>query len=209
MKTIKREGMLLVISGPSGAGKSTICNGVREQLDDLEFSVSCTTRSPRGDEKHGDDYFFLSVEEFEQKIEQGDFLEYANVHGNYYGTLRSEVMRALNQGKDIILDIDVQGAMTIKKENGVNSELSNYLEFLFIAPPSYPILEKRLRGRATDSEESIVKRLSAAREELSFWNKYDYLILNSDITQSINEMRSLIIGLRNKTQRLKGDSFEF
>jgi guanylate kinase len=159
----QRNGMILIISGPSGSGKSTLCKKMFAEFPSMEFSVSCTTRSPRGEEKDGVDYHFLDKKAFEEHIAKGDFLEYALVHGNYYGTLKSEVLDRTDRGIDVVLDIDVQGAMILKEKFAADPVIGPRLEMLFVAPPSYTELEKRLRGRGTDAEESIVKRLANAK----------------------------------------------
>ena len=152
---MKPQGLLLVLSGPSGAGKGTICQMLREKLPDLAYSVSVTTRQERNGEVDGVNYFFKSVEEVKQMIAEGELLEYAEVYGNYYGTPRSYVMELLNQGKDVILEIDIQGAMQIKKRfpDGV---------FVFIVPPSLDELCSRIYKRGTDSEDVIKRRLASA-----------------------------------------------
>lgn len=199
----ERNGMILIISGPSGSGKSTLCKKMFEEYPSMEFSVSCTTRSPRGEEKNGVDYHFLSREEFEKHIAQDDFLEYALVHGNYYGTLRSQVLARTDRGIDVVLDIDVQGAMILKKKFASDPEIGPRLETLFIAPPSYTELEKRLRGRKTDAEESIVKRLANAKGEMAYWKEYDYTVINDDLEKAYTLLSRIIYALKNKSARYK------
>ena len=196
-----RLGMILVVSGPSGAGKSTICKRVIED-NNLHFSVSCTTRKPRHGEVHGEDYYFISEDEFKTKIENSEFIEYANVHGNYNGTLRSEVMQIVANGKNVLLDIDVQGALAIKKAAIKDSSLEKCLEFIFIAPPSFAELERRLRGRDTDSEEAIQRRLKNAKWELSNFLEYEYLVVNEDLETAIKVMNSVVTALTKKTKRI-------
>ena len=177
-----RLGVILIVSGPSGTGKTTICTRVREEMPELKFSVSCTTRAPRAGEQHGKDYYFLSREEFRSKIDNGEFIEYAEVFSNYYGTLKSEVIDRVKLGEDVFLDIDIQGAMQIRQCSKQDSLLGTCCEFIFIAPPSLEELEKRLRTRASDSEEQIMQRLSKSTLEISYWKHYDYLVIN-DIHQ--------------------------
>ena len=152
-------GSIIVLSGPSGVGKSTIIKKVREKMPDLRFSVSCTTRPPRTGEKADVDYHFLSKEEFLRRRENGDFIESAEVFANYYGTLKSEVMSIAENGENVLLDIDVQGALQIMEKAKNDSMLAKEVEFIFIVPPSMAELERRLRSRATDSEEQITLRL--------------------------------------------------
>lgn len=199
--------MILIVSGPSGSGKSTLCEAMFKEFRDLEFSVSCTTRAPRGQEKDGVEYHFLTREQFEQHIRQDDFIEYANVHGNFYGTLKSEVFDRTERGIDVLLDIDVQGAIAIKKRFATDPVFNVRMESVFIAPPSYSELERRLRGRGTDSEESILKRLENSKQEMSFWQEYKYVIVNDDLTGARTAFSRLIHSLRAKSARYKEAPF--
>jgi guanylate kinase len=199
-----KKGLALVISGPSGAGKSTVCNLLLEKGGNLHFSVSCTTRSPREGELNGVHYHFLSKGEFEDNIEAGNLLEYAEVHGNYYGTLKSEVLDQVNQGKNVLIDIDVQGQRLLRKQCEDDSALDAATVFIFFAPPSYAELEARLRGRGTETEEAIVKRLTNARGELDAWREYDFMIVNKDAQVAADELSTIIAasGLRPKSIQL-------
>lgn len=207
MVSPSRYGTVLILSGPSGSGKSTLTTRALAEFPSLAFSISCTTRAPRGAEKDGVDYYFLTKERFEEHIANGDFLEYACVHGNFYGTLRSEVAKRVEEGKDVLLDIDVQGAQKILEKAKSDELLAKCVETLFIAPPSYTELERRLRGRGTDSEESIVKRLGNARMEMACYNKYDFLVINDEVEEAYEIFRSIILALQNSTKRLKEDPF--
>ncbi len=176
-------GSLIVMSGPSGAGKSTLCQPILEANDNMEFSVSCTTRQPRDGEVNGVDYHFITTDEFKSKIAKGDFLEWAEVHGNYYGTLASSVEDQILAGKDVLLDIDVQGALQIKEllqNRTTGFALIDCTSFIFIAPPSYEVLEERLVGRGTETDESLQKRLRNARAEMDQRFNYDYIVVNTD-----------------------------
>lgn len=177
-------GRLIVISGPSGAGKGTI---VDKLLSDsrYELSISCTTRAPRGQERDGINYFFKTREEFEKMIAENKFLEYADVFGGYYGTPKDYVLDKLESGKSVILEIDVQGALQVKK---------NYPEALmiFILPPSEEVLLARLRGRKTETEEQISKRFGKARAEMEFADKYDYTVVNDDLMTAVDEVKNII-----------------
>ncbi len=179
------KGKLFVISGPSGAGKSTITKMIVKQEEGLFLSTSCTTRAPRTGEIHGKDYYFLTKEEFEANIEKDNFVEYAIVHGNYYGTLKSEIEDKLNQGKNIILEIDVQGGEQVKKKfpDAV---------LIFCKAPSEEELERRLRGRGTDSEEVIKLRLKNSLEEMKYEKMYEKTVVNSDINDSIEQLKKII-----------------
>lgn len=200
---ISRLGVLLIVSGPSGAGKSSICSRVRSEMPDLRFSVSCTTRQPRKGEQHGKEYYFISREEFEQKISGNEFIEHAEVFGNRYGTLKSEMTKYILQGEDVFLDIDIQGAMQIKQAAIENELLRKCAEFIFITPPSLSELEHRLRERASDSEEQIQQRLAKASYEISFWHEYDYMLINDVLDTAVAEMKSLIAMTRKSTIRIK------
>ena len=199
----KRNGIILVLSGPSGAGKSTACNVIIEEDDNLDFSVSCTTRNPREGELDGVHYNFISKELFKEKIDNNEFVEWAEVHGNYYGTLISEVLGKAKQGKDVLLDIDVQGARLMKKACELDTELDNCVEYVFAAPPSFEELESRLRGRGTETEESLKRRLSNATGELEAWREYDHILLLDTPEQGQDDLRSLISTLRGKSKRIK------
>jgi guanylate kinase len=203
----EKLGILLIISGPSGAGKSSICADIRKGIPEMHFSVSCTTRPPRAGEKHGSDYFFISKEEFKNKIKSGDFLEYAKVHSNYYGTLKSEVLSKIKNGVDVLLDIDVQGAVKIKKSASGDKLLAKAIETVFIGPPSFSELERRLRSRATENDKLVRERLQDAKKEMKYWNKYDFLIINKQLPKTIQDTLNLIDILHKKTIRLKGSGF--
>lgn len=202
----KRLGMLIVVSGASGTGKSTICTQVRKDMPELGFSISCTTRHPRQGEKDAVDYYYISKEEFEKRIDAAAFIEYAKVFSNYYGTLKSEVMDRIKTGKDIFLDIDIQGAMQIREAAENDSLLKKCCEFIFIMPPSMLELEKRLRGRSTDSEEQISQRLETAEKEISFRHKYDHLIVNDKLDRAVNEMENLIRKMGLNIKRMTEDT---
>jgi guanylate kinase len=202
-----RIGTVLVVSGPSGVGKSTILNGVRKHFSKLAFSVSCTTRKPRPGEENGVHYYFISREQFEKRIADNQFIEYADVFGNYYGTLRSEVIDRATQGCDVFLDIDVQGAMQIKAHTKDDYMLQRCCEFIFIAPPSVDELGKRLRGRGTEDETQLARRLGEAKNELSQWLKYNYTVINDDLNRAVNEFIAIIDASHAKTSRQPEDLF--
>ena len=197
-------GVLIVLSGPSGAGKSSILSQVMKQRQNLCFSVSCTTRSPRPGEEHGKAYYFLEKEDFEAKIAAGEFLEHACVHGNYYGTLKSEVTNRLLQNKDVVLDIDVQGAMILKELCANDPLLSKCAEFVFVSPPSLEILEKRLRGRGTETEEVVLRRLANAKGEIDRLDEYSYLIINDQLENAITAFLAMYDTFKLSLKRWKG-----
>jgi len=176
------SGKLIIFSAPSGAGKSTLVQYLLTCGFDLEFSVSATSRAPRGTEKQGVDYYYLTPEEFRQRIENHEFLEYEEVYQNcFYGTLRSEVERITSKGKNIVFDVDVVGGLNIKKEFGERA-----LAF-FIAPPSIKELHKRLIGRGTDSEEMIAKRIGKAEYEMTYASQFDVMVVNDDLEKAKKE----------------------
>lgn len=196
MSLHRPKGILFVISGPSGVGKTSIIRAVLERVEHVVFSVSCTTRPQRPGEVDGIDYFFVSKEKFLQMISENAFLEWAIVHDNYYGTPASFVFENLERGLDVILDIDVQGALKVK---------SSYSEakFVFIAPPSFETLRERLKRRGTESEERITRRLENAKRELKHIPEFEYLLINEDLETSISNLISIIQAERLKFERLK------
>ena len=175
------SGAILILSGPSGAGKSTIIQRAEPQIGAFHFSISTTTRPPREGEKDGVDYYFVSREEFEREIAAGEFLEYANVHGNYYGTSLRPVREALEEGKLVIFDIDVQGHRLAREKMG------DLITSAFITPPTLGELERRLTARSTDDSETIRRRLENAREEIGALEEYDFLIVNDDLERATEE----------------------
>src|ERR1700682_1357961 len=177
---------VFIISAPSGSGKSTLVNEIRQTIPNLAFSISYTTRSPRGHEQDGIEYFFVSRQQFEEMIRNDDFLEYANVFGNYYGTARRFLASAEAQGNDLLLDIDVQGAAQIK------SKLSDAVS-IFILPPNRSELEQRLRKRSQDSEEVIQRRLDAATREIENYEKYDYILVNDRLEESVETLQAILL----------------
>lgn len=192
------RGRLFVISGPSGAGKGTICKKVLSEREDLNVSISVTTRPKRKGEVHGENYFFVSKEEFDRIREDGGLLEHACVYENYYGTPKDAVLDTLAQGKDVVLEIDVQGAMQIKESypDGI---------FIYILPPSLAELTERIRSRGTDSESAIRLRMSEALNEIDHIDKYDYCVVNGDLEDATNVVKSIILAEHAKVPK---DIFE-
>lgn len=203
MDNIRRNGMVLILSGPSGSGKSTLYKRAFARTGGFEFSVSCTTRAPRAGEQDGIDYHFTSREHFEELLRDDAFAEYAEVHGNFYGTLKSELTGRLDRGIDVLLDIDVQGAMQLRKLCERDPRFAAACEFVFVMPPSYEELEKRLRGRGSETEETLTRRLKNAHMEMEYWNKYDHLILNDDLDAATERFVSLIQTMRLAVKRIK------
>jgi len=190
------NGLLVVISGPSGAGKGTICERLKEELKDLKVSVSATTRKPREGEVEGASYFFINEEDFIKRINDDEFLEYAKVYGNYYGTPKKEVFKQLEDGNDIILEIDIQGALQVKK---------NYPKgiFIFILPPSLTELNNRIERRGTESKEAIIKRMQCAYDELNYAFEYDYVVVNDEVEAAVDKIMHIIFAEKNRAIRKK------
>ncbi|TZE83419.1 guanylate kinase [Calorimonas adulescens] len=188
------KGILIVISGPSGAGKGTICKEVLKRDPSLCLSVSATTRKPRSGEKEGVNYYFLDKAEFEEMIKNDQFLEWAEVYGNYYGTPKSYVEEKLKEGREVILEIDIQGAMKAREKfpDGV---------FIFIVPPSMDELEKRIKGRATETDEEIKLRFSKAFSELKYITKYDYIVVNDAVSEAAQKVLAIITAEKCKVER--------
>jgi guanylate kinase len=184
-----RNGNLIIVSGPSGAGKSVLVSNALATVPNLKFSVSYTTRAPRGKEQNGVEYFFVDRNEFQSLIQSGDFLEWAEVHGNYYGTSQKFVNNLLKQGEDVILDIDVQGARIIRQKG--TDAVS-----IFVLPPSYQVLRDRLQHRSLDDHIVIEQRLKRARKEICHYKEYDYLIINEDLGIATRELQSIILSAR-------------
>jgi guanylate kinase len=181
------RGILLVLSAPSGAGKTTLVKGLLAADPGLRFSVSCTTRKPRAGEVHGRDYFFAAPEEFRAMVAAGEFLEHAEVFGNFYGTRRAQVESLLAAGHNVLLEIDVQGAAQVRAN--APESLS-----VFILPPSVPELERRLRGRGTDTEEVIQRRLAGAMTEIEHWTHFDFVVINAELPAAVAALRGILAG---------------
>lgn len=194
MSRENNRGILLVISGSSGTGKGTVCDSLRKRRPDLEYSISATTRSPRDGETDGIEYFFLTRDEFQRKIDADDFLEYAENYGNLYGTPRDKVLEQLNLGKTILLEIDVQGAKQVQKHypDGV---------FIFLLPPSIEELERRIVRRQSETEESLRKRLSIVNDEIEIGKSYDYVVVNDEVSKAVDQICAIIDAESLKVKR--------
>lgn len=185
MSNDRKRGMIIVISAPSGAGKTTLGGLLKKDFPDMYRSVSCTTRSARNNESNGKDYIFVSEEEFKEKVRNNEFAEWAEVHGSLYGTPRNLLEENLANGKDVLLDIDVQGAEKIRK-------LYPYGLFIFIMPPSVETLKSRLLGRQTENPASLEKRLKKAEKEMECYSRYNYTIVNEDLKKAGEELKGII-----------------
>jgi len=190
----KDKGLLIIISGPSGAGKGTVCNAYLERHQETMMSISATTRIPRFNEIEGVNYFFKNEDTFNTMIDNGDFLEYAEVYGNYYGTPKKFVQKQLLDGKDIILEIDIQGALQVKErfDEGV---------FVFIVPPSMEELKRRIVKRGTENAEKLYKRFQSAYDELNFINRYNYLVLNDTVNNAVQKLEAIVTAERCRISR--------
>jgi len=207
-------GIAVILSGPSGVGKTTIYNRMKfnqEKMDynlnDFHFSVSCTTRPRRHDEIDGMSYRFLTEEQFQKHLDADDFLEFAEVHGAHYGTLKTELQH-LKSGKDVLFDIDVQGMRKIKAKVANDPFIGPRLITVFIVPPSLEELERRLRGRKTDSEEAIKRRLTNAVKEMEAWREYDYILINKDSSETAAEIQKIMAAAHYRTQLITMETWK-
>lgn len=191
-----RRGLLFIVSAPSGTGKTTLVERLVQVLPNLRMSRSYTSRPARAGERNGVDYNFVSREEFERRIANDEFLEWADVFGNYYGTCAADVKRMLDAGQDVVLVIDVQGARQVK-ERGVDHTA------IFVLPPSFAVLEERLRRRSTDTEEQMQRRLARARAEASSYVDYDYVVVNDELESTVTRLQEIIAAERSRTHRMK------
>ncbi|MDA0321094.1 MAG: guanylate kinase [Verrucomicrobia bacterium] len=202
LKKSEPRSLLIVIAGPSGAGKTTLCDMLLDAHPEMTYSVSCTTRVPRGEEIDGRDYFFISREEFDQKVRDGAFLEFANVHGHWYGTLRRTVLAALEGAQDIVMDIDVEGARQLREKvmhsHDADPIRAAYVD-VFIRPQTMETLEKRLRRRNEDSEETIATRMINARKELEYESEFSHVVLNDDLAIAYGELLDYILEQKRAT----------
>ena len=195
MSISNNKGLVLVISSPSGAGKTSISKKLLNDIDGIELSVSVTTRKMRKGEIEGQHYYFKSVEEFHRLVKKNKFLEYANVFGHFYGTLKDEILSKIENGLDVILDIDWQGTRQIEKH------LQDDIVKIFILPPSMEELENRLGKRASENKENFLKRMSEAKKEISHYKEYDFVIVNNKIETAVNEIKSILFSERLRRHR--------
>ena len=194
-----RRGLLIILSSPSGAGKSTLARRLMAWDPNISFTVSATTRAPRPGETDGREYHFRTRAEFQKMVDAQQMLEHAEVFGNLYGTPKAPVESALMAGYDTLFDIDWQGGQQIR-----NSGLGRDVVSIFVLPPSIAALEERLRGRAQDSDDTIAERMAKSRDEISHWAEYDYVLVNHDVTQAENELRTILMAERMRRERQPG-----
>jgi guanylate kinase len=199
--------LLILISAPSGGGKTTLCNQLLASRLDMVRAVTCTTREPRPGEKDGVDYYFFSTAEFERRVQAREFIEHATVFGRSYGILKSELLDKLRSGRDVLLNVDVQGAATIHGRAQAELELKRALVSVFLTPPSIAMLEARLKNRAADSAAEIQKRLAVARQEIAQWKNFDYLLISTSVPEDLR--RALAIVEAEKMRSARSEAPEF
>ena len=199
--------LIFLISAPSGGGKTTLTEQLLVARSDMTRAVTCTTRDPRPGEKDGVDYYFLDAESFLKRLQAGNFIEYATVFGNNYGVLKSELLGKLRQGKNVVLNVDVQGAATIRERAENDSELKDVLVTVFLTPQSLDILEQRLRKRGKDSPDVIKKRLSVARQELAQWKNFNYLVISTTVAEDLRRMLAIVEAEKMRVNRSIAPTF--
>lgn len=193
--------LLVVISAPSGGGKTTLCQNLLAARPEMTRAITCTTRPPRPGEQDGVEYYFLEPAEFQRRLQAGQFIEHATVYGHSYGVLKSELLSKLRQGKDVLLNVDVQGAATIRARAGEDPELRRALLTVFLTPASLAEIERRLRGRATDSEAVIRQRLGVARHEIAQWKNFDYLLISTSMEEDLRRMLVILEAEKMRSTR--------
>ena len=201
MKKAKSQPLLILISAPSGGGKTTLVRQLLRARRNMVRAVTCTTRLPRPGEKNGVDYYFLKAQDFLRRVQAGNFLEHATVYGNSYGLLKSELLDKLRAGKDVLLNVDVQGAATIRERAQAVPELKQALVTIFLTPISLAEIERRLKNRAADSPEVIRKRVAAARQEIVQWKNFDYLVISASKQEDLRRAQAIIEAEKMRAQR--------
>ncbi|MBI5773847.1 MAG: guanylate kinase [Verrucomicrobia bacterium] len=201
MKASNPSPLLILISAPSGGGKTTLCEQLLAAHPEITRAVTCTTRAPRTGERDGVDYHFLAPVDFQSRVAAGEFIEHANVYGNRYGTLKSEVLEKLRAGRDVLLNIDVQGAASIRARADEDAELGRALVSIFLTPASLAILEERLKRRGKDSPEAVQTRLGHARREIAEWKHFDYLVISTSVAEDLRRTQSVLEAERMRQRR--------
>jgi guanylate kinase len=199
--------LLILISAPSGGGKTTLCQQLLAARPDMTRAVTCTTRALRPGEKDGVDYYFFEPAEFQRRVQAGKFIEHATVFGRSYGLLCSELLDKLRRGQDVLLNVDVQGAATIRDRALADPELKPALVTVFLTPPSIAVLEERLKKRASDAPEEIQKRLGIARKEIAQWKNFDYLLISTSIPEDLRRMLAIVEAEKMRSTRAKAPEF--
>ena len=199
--------LLILISAPSGGGKTTLCNQLLAARPDLTRAITCTTRAPRPGEKHDVDYYFLDPPDFQRRVQAGEFIEHATVFGQSYGLLRSELLDKLRRGRDVLLNVDVQGAATIRARVREEPELQGALVSVFLTPPALTVLAERLKKRAADAPEEIQKRLGIARKEIAQWRDFDYLLISTTIPEDLRRMQAIVDAEKLRVTRSPSPGF--
>jgi guanylate kinase len=209
MKNQKQKSapLLILISAPSGGGKTTLCQQLLKARPDMTRAITCTTRAPRPGEKDGVDYHFFDASEFLKRLHAGNFLEHATVYGNSYGILKSELLGKLRQGKDVLLNVDVQGAATIREQAESEPELKRALVTVFLTPAPLTVLEERLKKRAADSEAAIQKRLAVARQEITQWKNFDYLLVSGTKQEDLRRILAIVEAEKMRSARSQPPEF--
>ena len=199
--------LMILISAPSGAGKTTLCELLLKACPDMQRAITCTTRAPRKGETDGEDYYFLKAEDFLRRVQAGNFLEHATVYGNSYGILKSELLAKLRQNQDVLLNVDVQGAATIREQAESEPELRRALVTVFLTPRSLTVLEERLKKRGADADAVIQKRLAVARQEVGQWKNFEYLLESTTKAEDLRRMQEIISAEKMRTARSSAPEF--
>ena len=199
--------LLILISAPSGGGKTTLCQQLLAARPDMTRAITCTTRAPRPGEKNDVDYYFIDPADFQRRVQTGEFIEHATVFGHSYGILRVELLDKLRRGRDVLLNVDVQGAATIRDRALAEPELKRALVTVFLTPPSIAVLEERLKKRASDAPEEIQKRLGIARKEIAQWKNFDYLLISTTILEDLRRMLVIVEAEKMRVARAQAPEF--
>lgn len=200
--------IIFIVSAPSGAGKTTLCERLQQEFKDIHYAITATTRGARTGEVDGKSYYFMKMDEFEKKLAEGGFIENAIVHGNRYGSPRAPVESALADGSDVLMNLDVQGAATVReyiRSAPDDHPLKKHLVDIFVVPPSLEVLRNRLVKRGTDSMETIERRMKQSREEIAHWREYKYMVVNDDLAEAFDNMRAIILAERHLIANRRGD----
>ena len=202
------KNIIFVVSAPSGAGKTTLCDKLQKEFKDIHYAITATTRAPRGGEIDGKSYYFMNRMDFERRLAEGGFIESAVVHGNLYGSPKMPVVAALEDGCDVLMNLDVQGAAAVRnyiRQAAAGDPLKRTLVDIFVVPPSTEVLRNRLVVRGTDSLEVIEKRMRQAREEIAHWKEYKYMVVNDDLAEAYDNMRAIILAERHRNDNRRED----